>query len=88
MDCKRCARCCKRGPCIIDKKLKDNLKDKFKFIKDEFIKFKWRPPLRNNGICKYLVENMDDTYTCPVIEQSEEFKKHMESGKCAIEQFI
>lgn len=88
MDCKRCGNCCLKGPCIIDRKLKDIIADKFPFVRDTVCRFKWRPPFTNKGVCKYLKKNSDNTYSCPVIGEYEEFRKHMGSGICALERFL
>ena len=83
MPCERCGKCCMQGPCIINEELKDKLKDKFKFVKDEMYMYRYRPVLKSNGRCKYLTKEKDGTYSCPVIQVSEDFRKHMDSGRCA-----
>jgi len=79
--CKRCGECCKRGPCIIDSKLKNIIKDKYKFKRDEVHVLEWRPLFNTKGVCKYLkIDN--GVHTCPIMEQYQEFKQWMNTGRC------
>ena len=79
--CKKCGSCCLQGPCMIDRNLKDAIP--FKFVKDEIYFGRYRPLMNSKGVCRYLRKNADKTYSCPIIEQNEIFRKHMNSGKCA-----
>lgn len=80
--CVRCARCCLQGPCIIDATLRKAVSRHFKFIKDEVYFGKYRPLMNSKGVCRYLRKDAG-TYSCPVIEKVDEFRKHMDSGVCA-----
>lgn len=81
MSCSRCGKCCRQGPCMINRDLKDKIT--FKFIKDEIYFGKFRPLLNNIGVCRYLKKSKDGLFSCPIIEASEDFRKHMDSGRCA-----